>query len=375
MAARNITGAEGFPKPVEPAQNETPDPTELYAALDLGTNSCRMLIAQPSGSQFHVVDSFSKSVQLGRGLERHGSLSRASINRTVGALKVCKKKLSQHNVSRMRLVATEACRRATNGEQFLKRVENETGLTLEIIKPEEEARLAVISCAPLVSRRTDQLLVVDIGGGSTELVWIDLSKIVQSERSRAIMRLRSGFKQGHQGTPFPNADVIDWISVPVGVATLKDQFDDVQQDGARFALMSCHFEEYLDKFKPYRDAVKPAERSGFQIIGTSGTVTTVAASHLGLKRYDRNRVDGLIMTSAQIDTVIQHYLNIGPDGRRQDPRIGRDRQALILSGVAILQTLMRLWPTDRLSVADRGLREGLLYSQMSADGVLEDRLI
>ena len=366
MAPRRPRGGGAFPRPVEPPSTPTPDPAQLYAALDLGTNSCRMLIAQPKGNQFHVVDSFSKSVQLGHGLEASGRLSRASMTRTVQALHICRRKLEQHNVSRMRLVATEACRRARNAGDFIRLAERETGLSLEIIEPEEEARLAVVSCAPLVSTKTEQLLVVDIGGGSTELVWIDLAAVPRHERPRAIMRLHAGFHPPE--SPFPAAKVVDWISVPLGVATLKDQFSDVEDDAARFALMSWYFEECLADFSPYNAS---QTREGFQIIGTSGTVTTVAASHLGLKRYDRTKVDGLRMTSDQIDRVIQGYLTLGPDGRRNDPRIGRDRHTLIMSGAAILQTMMRIWPTDRLSVADRGLREGLLYAQMSADGVLE----
>ena len=157
--------------------------------------------------------------------------------------------------------------------------------------------------------------------------------------------------------------------MPLGVATLRDQFRDVEDDSARFALMSWFFEENLAEFAPYKDE---PPREGFQIVGTSGTVTTVAASHLGLKRYDRNKVDGLRMTSDEIDKVIRSYLALGPAGRRRDPRIGVDRQALIMSGAAILQALLRCWPTDRLSVADRGLREGILYALMSSDGVLED---
>ena len=386
-------GSDGpFPRPVAPVapkgepnvvppverrsiptkgQKTGPDPDDLYAALDLGTNSCRMLIAQPKGSQLHVVDSFSKSVQLGQGLEASGRMSRASMARAVGALKICQKKLSKHRVEleRARLVATEACRRAVNGSEFIGLVKRETGLELEIIKPEEEAQLAVVSCAPLVSTRTEQLLVVDIGGGSTELVWIDLSRVPKLERPKAIMRLHQGFD--YDDSIFPRAKVVDWISIPLGVATLKDMYDDVADDGARFALMSWFFEEQLAEFSPYTDAAEQT-LEGFQIIGTSGTVTTVAASHLGLRRYDRNKVDGLRMTSTQIDTVINGYLALGPDGRRRDPRIGRDRQTLIMSGAAILQALLRAWPTDRLSVADRGLREGLLYAQMSRDGVLED---
>jgi exopolyphosphatase/guanosine-5'-triphosphate,3'-diphosphate pyrophosphatase len=367
MPPKRPTGVGALPITVEPPAPPPADPAELYAALDLGTNSCRMLIAQPKGNQFHVVDSFSKSVQLGQGLETSGRLSRSGMVRTIQALRICEKKIRKHNVRRMRLVATEACRRATNAKTFLDEVRRETGLALEIIPPEEEARLAVISCAPLVSTRTEQLLVVDIGGGSTELVWIDLTRVPWVERPRAIMRLRTGFTS--DASPFPAARVVDWISVPLGVATLREQFRDVTDDAAQFALMSWHFEEHLASFAP---SASEQARDGFQIIGTSGTVTTVAASHLGLRRYDRGKVDGLRMTSDQIDLVIRNYLALGPEGRRSDPRIGRDRHTLIMSGAAILQALLRLWPTDRLSVADRGLREGLLYAQMSADGVLED---
>lgn len=338
---------------------------QLYAAVDLGTNSCRMLIAQPKGSQFVILDSFSKTVQLGAGLEASGRLSRASMQRTLQALHICQKKMEALGVTRMRLVATEACRRARNGRDFMRQIKRETGLYFEIIKAEEEARLAVISCAPLVLPDTEQLLVVDIGGGSTELVWVDISNVAPNQRAQSIMRLHSGFGAQAQG----GARVVDWISIPLGVATLKDQFHDVEDDGARFALMSWFFEEQLANFSPYNSA---QARAGFQIIGTSGTVTTVAASFLGLKRYDRAKVDGLHMTSDQIHSVIREYLTLGPEGRRRDPRIGRDRHTLIMSGAAILQALMRIWPTDKLSVADRGLREGLLYAQMSADGVLED---
>lgn len=369
MTPKRLSGAGAFPKAVDTPAPKTPGPAPLYAALDLGTNSCRMLIARPKGNQFTVVDSFSKSVQLGAGLETTGRLSRASIKRTIQALRICRKKLQTHKVKRMRLVATEACRRAKNAAEFHRLVKRETGITLEIIAPEEEARLAVISCAPLVSKHTDQLLVVDIGGGSTELVWIDISKVPKEMRAKSIMRLHRGFKPDPLIDLDSQAKVVDWISVPLGVATLREIFDDVEDDAARFALMSCHFEESLAGFSPFEN---PMGKEGFQIVGTSGTVTTVAASHLGLKRYDRNKVDGLTMTSTQIDAVVRDYLAMGPKGRLADPRIGRDRQALIMSGTAILQALLRIWPTDQLSVADRGLREGLLYAQMSADGVLEN---
>ncbi|MEP1538119.1 MAG: Ppx/GppA phosphatase family protein [Paracoccaceae bacterium] len=367
MAPKRPSGEGALEKRNEarPASRADDSP-DLYAALDLGTNSCRMLIAAPDGAGFRVVDSFSKSVQLGTGLEQSGRLSRGSMSRTIQALRICQQKLKRHRVKHMRLVATEACRRADNAKEFIARVHRETGLMLDIIAAEEEARLAVISCAPLVSPKTEHLMVVDIGGGSTELVWIDLSSVGKRKRKKAIMGIRAGFKDTIQRS---GAKVIDWISVPLGVATLRDQFMDVEDDAARFALMSWFFEENLADFAPYHNT---ETHDRFQIVGTSGTVTTVAASHLGLKRYDRTKVDGLRMTSEQIDSVIRSYLTMGPSGRRSDPRIGQDRQALIMSGAAILQALMRCWPTDRLSVADRGLREGLLYSQMNANSVLAD---
>ncbi|MFQ5622913.1 MAG: Ppx/GppA phosphatase family protein [Paracoccaceae bacterium] len=343
-----------------------PDGGPYYAALDLGTNSCRMLIAAPEGARFRIVDAFSKSVRLGVDLERTGNLSARGITRTLQALRVCSGKLGRYGVRNSRLVATEACRRARNGQRFLRRVEQETGLRLEIITPQEEARLAVISCASLIRQTTRQILVIDIGGGSTELVWIDVADVPHAERVAAVGRLRPGKQAG----PNQKARIVDWISVPLGVATLHERYSDVEDDAARFALMSWFFEENIAEFGPYLYEERHGHLEGFQMIGTSGTITTVGATHLGLRRYDRSKVDGMTMTSGEIDAVIDRYLSSGPAGRRADPRLGRDRAELIMSGSAILQTLLRLWPTDIISVADRGLREGMLFSMMSRDGVL-----
>lgn len=346
-----------------PAQQE-PD---LYAALDLGTNSCRMLIATPDGGHFRVVDAFAKSVRLGSGLERTGHLSRSGISRTLTALGICADKIRRHHVANVRLVATEACRRARNGTHFLSLAARETGLALEIIRPEEEARLAVISCAPLVEAQADQVLVFDIGGGSTELVWIDLSDVAPELRADAIVNLRMNGRRGRQG----DARIVDFISVPLGVATLHERFADVCDDSARFALMSWYFEEQITSFKPYLRCLSEEDHCGFQMIGTSGTVTTVGAAHLGLKRYDRRKVDGMTLTTRAIEDVISRFLRLGPEGRRKDIGLGRDRSELIMSGAAILQTLLRVWPTDSMRVADRGLREGMLFAMMSANGAFE----
>jgi exopolyphosphatase / guanosine-5'-triphosphate,3'-diphosphate pyrophosphatase len=342
--------------------------TELYAALDLGTNSCRMLIAAPDAGHFRVVDAFAKSVRLGSGLERTGCLSRGAIARTLAALETCAEKLDRYRVQNLRLVATEACRRARNGSHFLGLAARQTGLRLEVIRPEEEARLAVISCAPLVSPDAAQLLVFDIGGGSTELVWLDLSEIAPARRAQAIVDLQMG-----GGACGPEAArIVDFISVPLGVATLHERYADVLDDSARFALMSWYFEEQIAGFKPYIESLAGDDPTAFQMIGTSGTVTTVGAAHLGLRRYDRKKVDGMRLSAKAIDAVIARFLKLGPEGRRNDIGLGRDRSELIMSGAAILQTLLRIWPTESMRVADRGLREGMLFAMMSARGAFAD---
>ncbi len=349
----------------------TDNKKKLYAALDLGTNSCRMLIARPTGSRFEIVDAFSKSIRLGLDLERTGELSQAGIARALQALHVCAKKLKKFDVKNSRLVATEACRRSKNGNNFLIKVKKETGLNLELIKPEEEARLAVISCAPLFDPKFSQVLIVDIGGGSTELVWIDLSKVSEENRISEMLKLRLNSRKRNkpqiENLKSSFIKIVDWISVPLGVATLLQRFSDVEDDNARFALMSCDFEQKIENFLPYLDDSEINLNKELQIIGTSGTVTTLGAVHLGLRRYDRLKVDGLNLSSMDIDRVIKRFLKLGPEGRKKEPGIGRDRAELIMSGSAIMQTLLRIWPAKSMKVADRGLREGILYSLMSAD--------
>jgi exopolyphosphatase/guanosine-5'-triphosphate,3'-diphosphate pyrophosphatase len=264
-------------------------------------------------------------------------------------------------------VATEACRRARNGNHFLALAAKETGLRLEVIRPEEEARLAVISCAPLVSPDAEQVLVFDIGGGSTELVWLDLSGIARERRAQAIVNLEMSGPCGPEA-----ARIVDFISVPLGVATLHERYADVADDSARFALMSWFFEEQIVGFKPYLETLSREDGGRFQMIGTSGTVTTVGAAHLGLRRYDRRKVDGMRLSARAIEAVIARFLRLGPEGRRSDIGLGRDRSELIMSGAAILQTLLRIWPTESMRVADRGLREGMLFAMMSAQGAFAD---
>ncbi|VVT27644.1 Exopolyphosphatase [Rhizobium sp. EC-SD404] len=326
----------------------------LYAALDLGTNNCRLLVASPTRpGQFRVVDAFSRIVRLGEGLAASGRLSDRAMDRAVDALKVCASKLADKPIRKARLIATEACRAAENGAEFLQRVQRETGLELEIVDRETEARLAVSGCSSLVEQGTDSVVLFDIGGGSSEIAVIDLP------------RERSGRLANH---------IRAWTSLPVGVVTLSERFGGRDVTPDTFEAMVADVEVMLSSFlAPDLPGMGGGAGGNFHLIGTSGTVTTLAGVHLGLPRYDRRRVDGLWLTSEEVDRMLDRILSWDFDQRSANPCIGADRADLVLAGCAILQGIRRRWPAERLRVADRGLREGLLTDMMAADGVWRRR--
>jgi exopolyphosphatase/guanosine-5'-triphosphate,3'-diphosphate pyrophosphatase len=340
-----------------------PGRTAPLAALDLGTNNCRLLVARPRDGAFTVIDSFSRAVRLGERVEETGELCAPAMDRALEALAICADKVRRNGVRRMRAVATEACRRARNARPFLERVRSETGLRLDIISAEEEARLAVAGCAPLLDTEADQLLVIDIGGGSTELIWIDFAGTPAHLRARLLMALapsRRGALDADARARAAGAHIVDWVSAPLGVATLHDRFAHLINPMLRFKAMTECFEAQLARFLPYARRAGPAPPK-LQIIGASGTVTTIAGAHLGLRRYDRSIVDGMWLPMAGAMQVIETLVALDDDERERHPGIGADRALLIVAGAAILATVMKLWPAERLRVADRGLREGLLY--------------
>ncbi|NJR77808.1 Ppx/GppA phosphatase family protein [Sphingomonas corticis] len=324
---------------VPPRSRGTP---RHYAALDLGTNNCRLLIARPQGDGFAVVDAFSRIVRLGEGLATTGRLSDAAIERTIAALRVCAEKLKRRNVTLARSVATEACRRASNGQAFMERVLAETGIHLDIISAEEEARLAVLGCHVLLEPGDGPALVFDIGGGSTELVLIDTA------------------------TPVPT--VRDWHSAPWGVVSLTESVGGVVgDDAARAAIYGRMRALVADSFAPFaarlpRFPARPDTPP--RLLGTSGTVTTLASVHLGLERYDRAQVDGLIAPAAAMRRISQDLAGLSLPDRAALPCIGRERADLVVAGCAILEGILDLWPAERLGVADRGIREGILRRLM-----------
>lgn len=327
----------------------------LYAALDLGTNNCRLLVAEPQERGFRVIDAYSRIVRLGEGIGRTGRLSDAAMDRAVEALAVCRGKLADLKVRRMRLIATEACRQAENGALFLERVRRETGLSLEIVSRETEARLAVAGCATLIDPRSQGVLLFDIGGGSSELVWLDLR--------------RRGDARGFALTRF----IKSWTSLPVGVVTLSERHGGHMVTPEIYGDMVDEVCGLLEGFEGMEGAAELVASGGAHMLGTSGTVTTLAGIHLGLKRYDRRRVDGVWLDGSEVDHMIGRLIDMGYDQRVANPCIGSDRADLVLAGCAILEAIRRKWPCQRLRVADRGLREGILVELMARDGVWRRR--
>lgn len=336
--------ARPAPQPADmPQRAHRTQREHVYAALDLGTNNCRLLVARRMPDGFRVIDAFSRIVRLGEGLITTGRLSDAAMDRAVDALAICAQKMRDRGVNRARLIATEACRAAENGESFIARVARETGLNLEIVDRETEARLAAAGCVPLIDRRGEGVLLFDIGGGSSEVVWLGL----KGPPTRREPTLRG------------------WTSLPVGVVTLSERHGGVRVTREIFNDMIDDVATMLESFE-HRDRIRDG-LSRMHLLGTSGTVTTMAGIHLELPRYDRRRVDGLWMNHHQVDAVLKQLLDMTYEDRVAHPCIGPQRADLVLAGCAILEAIRLAFPCKRLRVADRGLREGLLVQLMEED--------
>ena len=344
------------PKPVSVHGHRRPRrpfDVPVYAALDLGTNNCRLLVAIPTRpGQFRVIDAFSRIVRLGEGLAVTGRLNDDAMERAIGALHICRDKLGARRIRRTRLIATEACRSAQNGAAFLRRVHVETGLELEVVDRQTEARLAVSGCGSLVERGTQGVVLFDIGGGSSEIALIDLT------RRRA---------------PGLAEHIVAWTSLPVGVVSLAERFGGRHVTPEIFKAMTNDVSELLEAFEERDRLQHIMDGSRFHLLGTSGTVTTLAGIHLGLERYDRRRVDGIWMKDEDVTGTTERLLGWAFDERVANPCIGADRADLVLAGCAILEAIRRKWPSERLRVADRGLREGILTELMARDGVWRRR--
>jgi exopolyphosphatase/guanosine-5'-triphosphate,3'-diphosphate pyrophosphatase len=317
-----------------------PRPGPTFAALDLGTNNCRLLIARPADIGFRIVDAFSRIVRLGEGVSATGHLSESAMGRTIDALRICAGKMRRREVTHARTVATEACRRAANCRSFVDRVQAETGIVLEIITEREEARLAFEGCTPLLDPRRPRAVVFDIGGGSTEVGWLGV---------------------GPSGAP----RLIGWLSIPIGVVTLAERYGGGRIPPEAYQAMIVEVETRLRPFEVANGIAQGIARGEVQMLGTSGTVTTLAGVHLGLARYDRQRVDGVHLDFGAIRAVSTALAGMDYEMRAASPCIGRERADLVVAGCAILEAICVLWPVGRLRVADRGVREGILMGLMA----------
>jgi len=309
--------------------------TETLAALDLGTNNCRLLIAKPSSAGYRVIDGYSRIVRLGAGVEESGVLSEAAMTRAVEALKICGQKISRRGVTRMRAVATEACRRARNCDEFSALVHAETGIALEIISSREEAELTLSGCRSLLDPDKRYALLFDVGGGSTELIWLKLN--------------------GHAAPT-----IIGWASYPCGVVTLTERHGSYDYRPEEYAPVVAEVRELLERFEAQHEIRHEINAGSVQLIGTAGTVTTVAGVHLALERYDRRRVDGASLDLKAVREVTEWLARSSYDDRAQHRCIGRDRADLVVAGCAVLDAVLGVWPCETLRVADRGVREGIL---------------
>jgi exopolyphosphatase/guanosine-5'-triphosphate,3'-diphosphate pyrophosphatase len=315
---------------------------DTYGALDLGTNNCRLLIARPDEGGFTVLDAFSRIVRLGEGLSTSGKLSQPAMDRAVEALGVCADKLRRRHVTLSRSVATEACRRAVNGREFAERVRRETGVALEIIAPQEEARLAVLGCHKLLEPGDGPALIFDIGGGSTELVLV--------EQGEAAPRIRA------------------WWSAPWGVVSLTESEGRAAIEGKdRVAAYRRMRERVLRSFTRFVEML-PDDLTNVRLLGTSGTVTTLASVHLALPSYDRRQVDGLHVPVDDMRRISTMIAEMDLEQRSGLPCIGAERADMVVAGCAILEAILDIWPADMLGIADRGIREGILRSLMARDG-------
>ena len=327
-----------------------------YGALDLGTNNCRLLVARPSRRGFYVIDAFSRIIRLGEGVSGSGQLSPEAMERTIAALKVCSEKMKRRRVERSRVIATEACRVAANSNEFIDQVRERTGLELEIVSQETEARLAVSGCASLLDSDCDYALVFDIGGGSSELIWLDLTKRTRSWRRSIYDRLDA------------QNCIVAWTSLPLGVVTLAEKHGGRHVDHTIFEAMVADVSTMLSEFERSHCLQECVRAGRAHLLGTSGTVTTIAGIHLALPAYDRKRVDGCWLNVPEAKDVSNSLIAMSYEERVAQPCIGRERADLVLAGCAILEAVLRMWPCERLRVADRGLREGILATLMAEDG-------
>lgn len=299
-------------------------------SIDAGTNTFRLLIAELEGPDRFLPLHVSRDIiRLGRGFRARGMISEEAARRALSTLQGYAATLREYGAQEVRAVATSVCREASNGPAFLDRVRAETGIPLEAIVAAEEARLALKGALTVVSADGGPLLLVDIGGGSTEFVL--------ARRDRPA----------------------DPISLPLGVVHLTEEF--LRHDPpapAEMAALQAHLDRALAAgLAAYRPLLG---QPGLTLVGTAGTITTLAAMELGLEVYDPARVNHLRLSRAALSRLLGALTPLPARERLRIRPLEPGREDVIVAGALILAQVMEWFQVPEVVVSDGGLLEGLI---------------
>ncbi|MES0370726.1 MAG: Ppx/GppA phosphatase family protein [Mariprofundaceae bacterium] len=312
--------------------------SNIHASIDVGSNTLRLLIARPvpnspntaTAQAWEIIDYRHLITRLGEGLHESGRLSDAAMERTLQALQLFKSVIDHHQVAseQLRATATAAVREAKNGTLFQQQAEKKTGIHLSIIDGEEEAKLSLLGASSVLHEETSSdMLLFDIGGGSTEFV-----------RSK-------------------NSSAIDAISCKLGVVRLVE---------AHLHSDPPSTEDYLTMKKAAHDHLemvaehwrKISGSAPKSLVGTAGTVTTLAAVQMNLVPYDPEQVNNHQISHENFISLRNHLLNLNHEQRQNIPAIEPGRADLIIAGLAIIEAIMEKWGYKSLITVDAGLLEG-----------------
>ncbi len=309
----------------------------MFATIDIGTNSVLLLIGDslPDG-RIRIAADEARITRIGEGLTQSENLSAEAIERTLAALKEYRQLCEKHHVSASAVVATEALRRASNADQFLLRARDEMGFEIEVVTPEKEAWLTFHACAREFG--TD-ILVCDVGGGSTELIW---------------GRPQSGETKSETSS-------CQYISMPIGSVVLTEHFiknDPVTADEFKeiCTIIDQHLAQALQSL---------SHRHADKLIATAGTATTIAAIEKHMTSFDHSKIHGIVLEMLDVQVIIDELKMKSVAERRKIVGLQKGREDVILSGAIILDRVMRRLGYDVTTVSDRGLRWGLFYERFA----------
>ena len=303
-----------------------------YAAIDLGTNTCLLLVAEWDGQELHPLVREMRVVRLGENLDRTGRISSTALDRATAALTEYRDIITSSGCQEMRCVATSAFRDAPNKDELTERIRNITGLEIEEISGEEEARLVHRAVQEAFPEETGERASVDVGGGSTEIIFD---------------------KQGH---------LHEVHSLPLGSVRLTERhFSHDPPAAVEVAALRDNISTVLE------DSGLPTKVAS--LIGVGGTATTLAAIHLELEDYDPVKVHGRILKQRDLETILERCLALPYEQRVRLPGLHPGRADVIMAGTIILLAIMGHLQDKMIRISDRGIRWGIIAEMIRSQGV------